>query len=264
MPFRVAAFLAATAAITLACHGRAQARTEYCPASLWYRPAIPATTDGRSTGLVFGLVAGAPRTIVSAKIVADTDGGWYTWDVAHVALTERTNKEAESTRQVATFDKAVFVRHAWVIQARTSGDALYGWDAVGDAACGIPSFGHAAYKPLPAQSAQGFPTQAATAIAPPYTLNCPHPFMEATVSHPVQPRYPAFAARGVWYSSEIDVQVGDADNLLNAWVYKTSGNREIDRSALAAAKASSYSSAVSYCEKANGDYLFRADFEPNP
>jgi hypothetical protein len=100
-------------AIALACHARAQARTEYCPATLWYRPAIPATADGRSSGLVYGLVAG-----------------------------------------------------------------------------------------------------------------------------------------------------GDSDNLLDAWVYKTSGNREIDRSALAAARASSYKSAVSYCQKADGDYLFRADFEP--
>jgi len=123
----------------------AQARTEFCPATLWYRPAIPATSDGRSSGLVYGLVAGAPRTIVSAKIVAETDGGWYAWDVASMPLTERTNKEAESTRRVVTFDKAVFVRHAWVVQARTSGDALYGWDAVGEAACGIPSFGRASY-----------------------------------------------------------------------------------------------------------------------
>jgi hypothetical protein len=254
----------AAVAMMLVCHERAEARTEFCPASLWYRPAIPATTDGHSTGLVFGLVAGAARTIVTAKIIADTDGGWYTWDVANVPLTERTNKEAESTRQVVTFGKAVFVRHAWVVQARTLGDALYGWDAVGDAACGIPSFGHAAsYAPLPAQSAQGFPTQAATSIASPYTTNCSHPFMEATVNHPVQPRYPAFAARGVWYSSEVEVQLGDADNLLNAWVYKTSGNREMDHSTLAAALASTYNSAVAYCQKANGDYLFRADFSPN-
>lgn len=261
---RAMAFLPVLLAAVLVCYGRAQARTEYCPATLWYRPAIPATSDGRSFGLVFGLVASAPRTIVSAKIIADTDGGWYTWDIAHVPLTERTNKEAESTRQVVTFGKAVFVRHTWIVEARTTGDALYGWDAVGDAACGIPSFGRASYySALPAVNAQGFPTQAATAIAAPYSMNCPHPFMEATVSHPVQPRFPAFVARGIWYSTEIEVQLGDADKVLNAWIYKTSGNREIDRSALAAAVASSYNSAIAYCEKANGDYLFRADFGPN-
>jgi hypothetical protein len=250
-------------AIALACHARAEARTEYCPATLWYRPAIPATGDGRSNGLVYGLVAGAPRTIVSAKIVADTDGGWYAWDVANVPLTEQTNKEAESTRQVVTFGRAVFVRHAWIVQARTSGDAFYGWDAVGDAACGIPSFGHASYYAAQQpQSAQGFPVEAATAIAPLYTMDCPHPFMEAKVAHAVQPRYPASGFRGPSYTSQIEVQVGDSDNLLDAWIYKTSGDRVIDRSALAAARASSYNSAVSYCQKANGDYLFRADFEP--
>lgn len=244
----------------------AQARTEFCPATVWYRPAIPATSDGRSSGLVYGLVASAPRTIVSAKIVADTDGGWYAWDVANVPLTERTNKEAESTRQVVTFDKAVFVRHAWVVQARTSGDALYGWDAVGDAACGIPSFGHAPYYAAQQpQRAQGFPVEAATAIAPLYSTDCPHPFAEATVAHPVQPGLPSSVPRGwgLWFTSQIEVQIGDSDNLLDAWVYKTSGNPDIDRSALAAARASSYNSAVSYCQKADGSYLFRADFEPD-
>ncbi len=251
-------------AAVMACAGAAQARTEFCPATLWYRPAIPATSDGRSSGLVYGLVAGGPRTIVSAKIVAETDGGWYAWDVANVPLTERTNKEAESTRQVVTFGKAVLVRHAWVVQARTSGDALYGWDAIGEAACGIPSFGHASYYAAGhPQSAQGFPVEAATAIAPLYTTDCPHPFAEATVAHPAQPRFPSSVPRGLWYASQIEVQIGDSDNLLDAWVYKTSGNRDIDRSALAAARGSSYNSAVSYCQKADGDYLFKADFEPN-
>jgi len=254
----------ATATMTLVCGAAAQARTEYCPANLWYRPAIPAADDGRSSGLVYGFFAGAPRTLVSVKIVADTDGGWFTWDDSGVRLTERTNHEAESTRRVATFGKPVFVRHAWVVEARTSGDSLYGWDAIGDAACGIPSFGKAAYySARTAQVAQGFPTQAATPIAAPYTTDCQHPFQEATVKHAIQPVFPQGVPGGIIYESEIEVQIGDADNVLNAWVYKSSGNRNIDRSALAAAAASTYASAVAYCQKANGDYLFRALFTPN-
>jgi hypothetical protein len=235
---------------------------EWCPARVWYRPAIPATTDGRSTGLVYGLSANSPRTIVTAKIIADTDGGWYTWDVSEIPLTLRTTGDGESTRRVAVFDKAVVVRHAWVLEARTSGDKTNGWDAEGDVACGIPAFGIAAYASGHPQSAEGFPHSAASAIAPPYTGDCPHPFTQATVSHPVQPLFPRYAPRGLSYTSQIEVSVGSNDNLLDAWVYKSSGNRAVDESAYQAAIASSYKSAVSYCQKAYGDYLFRADFSP--
>lgn len=239
-----------------------KAQMEFCPASIWYRPAIPAAGDGRSAGLVFGLFANSPRTIVSATVVADTDGGWYTWDVSDVALTLRTIGDGESTRQVAVFEKPVFVRHAWILRAHTSGDTAYGWDAWGDVACGTPSFGRPSYPPQTAQVAEGFPHVAATPIAPLFSLSCPHPFQEAIVTHPVQPLFPRFVIGTISYSAQIDVAVGNADNLLGAWVYKSSGNPDINASALAAARASSYQSAVSYCQKADGYYIFRADFSP--
>lgn len=269
MSVRTVALLAALAA--LIAPGRAadvptphqKSQMEFCPAGVWYRPAIPATGDGRSSGLVFGLFANSPRTIVSATVVADTDGGWYTWDVSDVALTLRTTGDGESTRQVAVFEKPVFVRHAWVLKARTSGDKAYGWDAWGEVACGIPSFGRPSYLAQRPQAAEGFPHVTATPIAPLFSLNCQHPFEQAIVKHPVQPLYPRhFTISGASYTVQIAVAVGDADNLLRAWVYKSSGNPDIDASAIAAARASSYQSAVSYCQKADGYYLFRADFLP--
>jgi hypothetical protein len=241
----------------------AQAKTEFCPAEIWYRPAVPATSAGDSAGLVFGLRANSPRTIVAAKIVAETDGGWYTWDVANVSLTLRTNGTAESTRDLAVFDKPVFVRHVWIVEARTSGDTLYGWDAVGEASCGVPSFGHPAYAALTAVEGQNLPHLTVSPMAPLYSAECAHPFAEASVTHPVQPRFPLSVPRDLFYTSQIEVAIGDSDNILDAWVYKTSGYRAVDESALAAARASSYQSAVSYCQKANGYYLFRADFSPN-
>jgi hypothetical protein len=251
----------ATLTFLLVCGAQAQARTEFCPARLWYRPASPASTDGRSSGLVFGLAANSSRTIVTATIIADTDGGWYIWDVSNVALTPRTTGDGESTRQVATFGKQVFVRHAWVLEARTSGDAAYGWDTLGDVACGIPSFGKLAYPPMHAEVAEGFPHVAATPVAPPYATDCPHPFSEATVTRAAQPYYPHFAPR-MSYTAQIEVAVGQNDAVLDAWVYKSSGNKAVDTNALAAARLSSYASAMSYCRKAEGYYLFRADFDP--
>jgi hypothetical protein len=248
-------------ALTLTC-GAARAKMEFCPAGLQYRPAIPATSDGRSAGLVFGLWSDSPRTIVTAKIVAETDGGWYAWDVSNLLLVEGANGVAESPRTVAVFDKPVFVRHIWIVEARTSGDTLYGWDAVGEASCGIPSFSHPSYASQKAQDPSGLPHLTASPVAPLYAANCPHPFSEAIVTHPVQPIFPPLAPKGLYYTSQIEVAIGDSDNLLDAWVYKSSGNRAIDASALAAARASSYQSAVSYCQKADGYYLFRADFEP--
>lgn len=244
-----------------ACTLAAQAKAEFCPAMMWYRPAIPATSDGRSSGLVFGLFAHSPRRIVSARIIADTDAGWYTWDVSGVDLTLRTTGDGESTRSVATFDKPVFVRHAWVSEAQATGDAVYGWDADGTVACDIPAFGHLSTPPMTAQVAEGFPHVTATPIPQPYTTDCPHPFAEATVVRPARPVWPLFVPRAR-YVSQIEVVVGDHDNVLDAMVYQTSGENAIDASAMAAARASSYSSGVSYCKKAVGDYLFRADFAP--
>ncbi|MBV8345715.1 MAG: hypothetical protein JO190_12100 [Candidatus Eremiobacteraeota bacterium] len=264
---RAAAFLVALgslAAPALSANAPAthmKALMEFCPASVWYRPAIPASSDGRSTGLVFGLFANSPRTIVSATVVADTDGGWYTWEVANVALTLRTTGDGESTRRVAVFEKPVFVRHAWILKARASGDTMYGWDAWGDVACGIPSFGRASYPPQTPQDPEGFPHVIAKPIAPLFGIDCPHPFQEATITHPRQPLFPRYVPR-MSYTAEIEVAVGDADIPLRAWVYQSSGNRDIDANALAAARASSYQSATSYCQKADGYYLFRADFLP--
>ena len=54
--------------------------------------------------------------------------------------------------------------------------------------------------------------------------------------------------------------MGQSDAVLDAWVYKSSGVTALDASALSAARASSFASAVSYCQKAEGYYLYRSDF----
>ncbi|MGA2759023.1 MAG: hypothetical protein ABSF08_01720 [Candidatus Cybelea sp.] len=251
----------ATLTFLLVCWAQAEARTEFCPATVLYAPAVAADAAGRSTGLVFTLGSESPRTIVSATIVADTDGGWYSWDVASLPLTG-TIPQVRSAALVAEFPAAVFVRHAWILHARTTGDA-FGWQALGEVSCGVPSFGGPAYRPQKALPDGGLQHVKATPIAPLFSTQCAHPFTQATVTHAVQPRFPWFAQRliGFSYTSEIEVAVGQNDAILDAWVYKSSGVAVLDTTALSAARASSYASAVSYCQKAEGDYLFRADFE---
>jgi hypothetical protein len=251
----------ATLAILLACGARAQARTEFCPAEVLYSPAVAADAAGRSASAVFSLYSESPRTIVSATIVADTDGGWYTWDVANLPLTG-TIPQVRSELLVADFPKAVFVRHAWIIHVRTAGDA-FGWQTLGEVSCGIPSFGvpvAGPQKPLPVGGLQHVK---ATPIAPLYSTECPHPFAPAILKHAARLYYPSFAAQDQWFSAQIAVAVGQNDAIADAWVYKSSGNVAMDKNALSAALASSYASAISYCQKAEGIYLFRADFNPS-
>ena len=250
----------AIAALTLACGTQAEARTEFCPATVSYAPATAADAAGRSASLVFNLGSESPRTIVSATMVADTDGGWYSWEVASLPLTGIIPR-IRSGALVADFPKAVFVRHAWIIHARTAGDA-FGWQSLGEVSCGVPAFGVAAAPPGKPLADDGSQHVTATSIAPLFSTECPHPFTQATVTHAVQPPFPRFAQRliGVSYRSEIEVAVGQSDAMLDAWVYKSSGVAALDASALSAARASSFASAVSYCQKAEGYYLYRSEF----
>jgi len=252
----------ATLTILLACGARAEARTEFCPATVTYAPAAAADAAGRSAALVFALQTESPRTIVSATIVADTDGGWYSWDVANLPLSGVIPR-VRSAALVADFPQAVFVRHAWILHARTADDA-FGWQTLGEVACGIPAFGVPAYRPQRPLPDDGLQHVKASAIAPLFSTECAHPFTQATLTHPVQPHFP-FAPQslvGELYTAQIEVAVGQNDAILGAWVYKSTGIPALDASALSAARASSYASPISYCQKAEGDYLFRADFQP--
>jgi outer membrane biosynthesis protein TonB len=50
--------------------------------------------------------------------------------------------------------------------------------------------------------------------------------------------------------------------LIAAKVYKSSSNMAIDQAALRAARESTYSPKLSDCTPVQGDYLFKADFQP--
>ncbi len=94
---------------------------------------------------------------------------------------------------------------------------------------------------------------------------CANPNVEATVTSPVQPDYPE-SARDLGLgavSVEVEVTVGPSGNLVGAKVYKSSNNMSIDQSALRAARQSTYSPKLIDCAPTTGDYIFRADFQPD-
>jgi protein TonB len=118
-------------------------------------------------------------------------------------------------------------------------------------------------------SQSGVPGGQGTAapVAPPATQKpaCANPNVEATVTNPVQPDYPE-SARSLGLgavSVEVEVTVGPSGNLVGTKVYKSSNNMSIDQSALRAARQSTYSPKLINCAPTTGDYIFRADFQPD-
>jgi TonB family protein len=118
-------------------------------------------------------------------------------------------------------------------------------------------------------SEQGAPggTGNSTAAPPAETPKpaCANPNVEATVTNAVQPDYPE-SARDLGLgavSVEIEVTVGPSGNLISATVYKSASNMAIDQAALRAARQSAYSPKLINCAPTTGNYLFRADFQPD-
>lgn len=94
---------------------------------------------------------------------------------------------------------------------------------------------------------------------------CANPNVEATVTNPVQPDYPE-SARDLGLgpvSVEVEVTVGPSGNLVTASIFKSSNNMSIDQAALRAARQSTYSPKLVNCSPTTGNYLFRADFQPD-
>lgn len=147
---------------------------------------------------------------------------------------------AESPELTVVFPQAVSVRHAWITTAQTHGDQIFDWDAHGRVTC--------------EPSAAPFPP-----------ANCAQPFVNATVTFPVQPDFPELV-RNEGFSgvaiSIIAIAVDPQGKLVDAWIWAKTGYPAIDEAALKAAQQSKYSGATSYCRPVSGTYLFRADFSP--
>jgi TonB family protein len=122
---------------------------------------------------------------------------------------------------------------------------------------------HGSESGVPQGQGNGTPAPAASQGTP--KPACPNPNVEATVTNPVQPDYPE-SARDLGLGAvtvEVEVTVGPSGNLVNAKIYKSSSNMAIDQAALRAARQSNYAPKLIDCSPTEGDYLFRADFQPD-
>lgn len=270
---------------------RTQAAAEFCPAQI---TGIHSTNQmAQSTTYEYGLQALTDRT-VEGTIVADTDHGWYSWKQApaqlvlthytswsptHGALplVEMSYAVSQSAELSVTFPVALQVYRAWVATAQTHGEKALRWDQSGLVDCEPTDFPPKtdakdlrrvkrtpnAGDPTPPPPV---PAAVATATVAPFPVTtCDHPFVTATVTRPFPPSFPesmkspGFSQRD---TSEIEVAVGPDGNLVDAWVFASSGYPQFDESALIAAQRSTYKPAISYCKAVGASYLFRADFTP--
>jgi Gram-negative bacterial TonB protein C-terminal len=277
-------FIFCTVALVAVCRASAMAATEFCPATL--TDIATKSSSGGATTYYYRLQALRERA-VEGTIIADTDAGWFTWSPGAPVQLARTTfttvssavkysfRMAESAELTVIFPQPVSVRHAWITTAQTHGDRFFNWDAQGAVACEPPAYlapskyRNTATTTRTPQAGDETPAPApapakAVASAAPFRLGtCAQPFVNATVTHAVQPNFPELL-RNQGFSrvtiAIIAIAVDPQGKLVDAWVWATSGYPAIDEAALKAAQQSSYSGATSYCRPVSGTYLFRADF----
>lgn len=290
------AFVAAIALMHF-CATPALAVTEFCPATLVQPSEQPPIGKADPTGRVadsdvpekkplrtfaYVLQAETERTLSHASMIADTNHGWFAWDVKDVSLSQITADDIgghqirdtyRSNGLSVSFPMTVEVRHAWVTRAQTSGEKALGWDAQGDFSCTVPAYkdrndadetGGPIAAPSEAPVVQlppdGVPQ--ARSVEAPFPVSCSIPFKQAVVKRAKQAGYPANDHVPTEEKVEVDVAVGDRNDVLDAWVYKPSAVQDFNFIAVRTAVASSYESAISYCQIVGGFYLFRVDFMP--
>lgn len=92
---------------------------------------------------------------------------------------------------------------------------------------------------------------------------CSNPNQDASVTDPVAPEYPD-SMRDMGYGSVsvlVQVTLDARGSLVDAKIAQSSGNEAFDRSALRAARESTYAPRIANCQPAAGTYIFRADFQ---
>jgi TonB family protein len=270
--------------LAVVCRGRAQAITEYCPAEVGMFHAVD--HDDASLSLyAFTLSAESARS-VGGTVLVDSNGGWFVVQFPPAQLTAHTynyasnyvrftRTEYESEPIYVRFPLAVKVENAYLAQARSTGDQLFGWDARGDVSCvGIDSM--VTDTPwiksrlqilnpridLDAQPPAGATVANASATSAPNPA-CTQPTAESTITKAASPVFPPQdQGRTTSASVYIKVAISAAGKVDDAWVYYPSGSKSLDAAALAAAKASTYQARVWRCQPVPGIYLFIAEFNP--
>jgi len=278
------AVLIVLAGVSVLAPRQALAEAEFCPA----RVSVYDFNTEQATLHSLELTAESERR-VSANIIVQTDKGWY---VVQAINSKIERDVAHMQTSSVKFDRVLYhseplyfrlpagetTTRAWVTDAFSNGDAVFGWDAKGDVTC-LPDPGGDATTidkgdpptrvNAPARSMFDLPSSGdtileATPIEQPasYTA-CAKPFSPAVVTHALPPDYPAQSFVDANITVKIAVAIGSNGSLVDAWIYQPSGILDMDLAALKAAQMSRYAGATALCAPAPGVYLFRAVFSPD-
>jgi TonB family protein len=106
----------------------------------------------------------------------------------------------------------------------------------------------------------GDPNAVATASAPPPRPACSVPNAPARTISAAMPQTPD-GVEGLPATAEVQVTLDAAGRVTDLRIYRSAYNQQLDRAAIAAAKASTYAPALVDCLPAGGTYLFTVEFQ---
>ena len=89
---------------------------------------------------------------------------------------------------------------------------------------------------------------------------CSQPYVGAHAIDVVVPSAPDDAA-GAQGTAEVQVSLDAAGRVTDAHIYHSTGSMILDRTAIDAARRSTYAPQIVDCQPAGGTYLFRVDFQ---
>jgi TonB family protein len=273
-PVMASLLVAVTAVVAfLLCAARADAFTEFCPALLDRIKTTEGTDGTPAATFTYELRGKTPRKIAEAALIADTDHGWYRWQISSVEMPlveeEVVNRAgsynhrfARSARLDVTFPVALLVRHAWVTDARAVDETLLGWERIGEFACEVPAFEERGSADADA-SVSIEEAVLASPSAPPFDiLACAIPFRTGGLERAVSPDYPRTSREegDSGYGVE-DVALDSSGQIIDASLYVSTGFPALDQAGLRAARAAKYSGAISYCRGVRSEFLYGVTFQ---
>lgn len=264
----------ALALLALVCAGaRAQAAAEFCPATL----ATPVTpVDATHVRLRIG--AASARTI-SGFLRMQTPDGWYSVPFFNLALQEApanynvggfsfSHSDFVSTDLVVHFPRAAAVKYAYVSQAASKGDSVFGWDAKGSVSC-LPTPVtqlHAANLPQPPPLAANAVALTAMPMDDPFEDKCATPDGPIAMTKRGEFRMPAALAHDNYTAmpegtTGVIIAVDTDGSVVDAWLWETSGTPMLDAAVLDQARKSVFSPGRIFCKSVPGFYLLQTTFK---
>jgi hypothetical protein len=283
LSFRALALaLCAFVSLGIALCGTARAEAEFCPARIDRMYPFEAPHDGLRS---FEVSAESER-IVSGNVIVQGEKNWYTFQFVNVNVLKNVMQFKSST---VKFDRALYysqplyiqlpagerLQRWWVVDAATSGEKTFGWDARGDVACSPQPGGDTKVPPVtPVATALNpdtsleVPPGAGDAILAPKRIEepqgmtaCATPFVAATVTRAVTPAYPADLYLDATVVSQVKIAITADGKIADAWIYVPTGFPQLDIAAMDAAKNSTYRGGVALCKPSPGYYLFTVTYQ---